>query len=115
MRAIEEGSAWRDLVERLNEYRAAVAKPFNDELVVNDLVIDVQWRPEEIESALEAFNCHIDPGAKASGIRQDDLHREATSGFRGARRPYPIRLAGQRKGESGRARSRRPCAMLESR
>ncbi len=49
----------------------------DDELVVDDLVIDVQRRPEELEGPLEALDGHVDPGAEAPGIRQDDLHQRS--------------------------------------
>ncbi len=103
MGAVEQGGAGRDFVERLDEHRAAVPKSLDDELVVDDLVIDVKGRPEEIECALEAFDRHVDAGAKASGIGQDDLHREGGSCFVELRRPYPMRLACRREGETGRA------------
>ena len=47
-------------------------------------MIDVQRRPEELEGPLQAFDRHVDPGAEASGIRQDDFHR-AMSFVPGAR------------------------------
>ena len=78
-----------------------MAKPFDDELVVDDLVIDVKGRPEEIECALEAFDRHVDPGAKASGIRQDDLHREAASGSRWRKTPISYAFGGRAKRRDG--------------
>ena len=38
-------------------------------------MVDVQRRPEELEGPLQALDGHVDPGAEASGIRQDDFHR----------------------------------------
>ena len=67
MGAVEQRGAWRNFVERLDEHRAAVAKPFDDELVVDDLVVDVEGRPEEIECALEAFDRHIDARRRSLG------------------------------------------------
>ena len=71
--AVEQGRAFGDLVERFDEDGAAAGGTVDDELVVHDLVIDVQRRPEELEGPLQALDRHVDPGAEAAGIRQDDL------------------------------------------
>ena len=71
--AVEEGRAFGDLVERFDEDGAAPPEPLDDVLVVDDLVVDVERRPEELEGPFEALDRHVDPGAEAAGIRQDDL------------------------------------------
>ena len=73
--AVEERGALGDFVERLDEDGAAAPEPLDDELVVDDLVIDVERRAEEIERPLQALDRHVDPRAEAAGIGQDDLHR----------------------------------------
>ena len=50
-------------------------EPLDDVLVVDDLVIDVERGAEELEGALQALDGHVDPGAEASGVGQNDLHR----------------------------------------
>ena len=75
MGAVEEGRPLGDLRDRLDEDHAPAPEPLDDVLVVDDLVIDVDRGPEEVERALQALDRHVHPGAEASGIRQDDLHR----------------------------------------
>ena len=77
--AVEQGGAFGDLVERLDEDGPAPLEPLDDVLVVDDLVIDVERRPEEFEGPLQALDRHVDPRAEASGVGQDDLHRGETS------------------------------------
>src|SRR5262245_55280138 len=76
---VEQGRARRDFLERLDEYGAPLAEPFDNEFVVHDLVIDVERRSEELERTFEAFDGHVHASAEAAGIRQNDLHREPTS------------------------------------
>ncbi len=49
VRTVKERRARRNFVERLDKNGAAVAESLDDELVVNDLVINVERRTEEIE------------------------------------------------------------------
>ena len=74
--AVEQGGAVRELRRATRRRRCPLAKPVDDELVVDDLVIDVQRRPEEIEGPLQALDRHVDARAEAAGIGQDDLHRD---------------------------------------
>ena len=40
----------------------------DDELVVDDLVIDVERRPEELQGPLQALDGHVDPAQKPRGF-----------------------------------------------
>src|SRR5262249_19182540 len=42
--------------------------------VVDDLVIDVQRRAEQLQSTLQAVDGHVDAGTEAARIGKDDLH-----------------------------------------
>ncbi len=78
--AVEEWRAGWDLVERLDEDGAALTKAIDNELVMDDLVIDVEWRTEEFQCSLEALDCHIDARAEPSRIGQQDLHQREPPG-----------------------------------
>ena len=43
-------------------------EPLDHVLVVDDLVIDVERRPEELERPLEALDRHVDPAQKPRGL-----------------------------------------------
>ena len=72
--AVEDGGAVRDLVDAVDEDDAALAKALDDVPVVDDLVIDVERRAEEFEGAFEALDGHVDAGAEAARVGQDDSH-----------------------------------------
>ena len=90
--AVEQRRAFGHFVERLDEHDAAPLEALDDVLVVDDLVIDVERGTEEVERPLQALDRHVDAGAEAAGIGQDDLHRKGTSrpGPRLTQRVYAI-------------------------
>src|SRR5205085_12398477 len=52
------------------------AKPIDDVLVVDDFVIHVHRRAEQLDRQLERFDRHIDACAEAARAGQNDLHVE---------------------------------------
>ena len=121
--AVEQRGPLGDLLQRLDEHHAPAPEPLDDVLVVDDLVVDVDRRPEEVERPFQALDGHVHPGAEASGIRQDDLHRgvylrrrpsvesgparstrsAASSGHRPCGKPFAARRE-SRAGQPGRLR-----------
>ena len=74
MGAIDQPPALGNLLDGVDEYDTAPAKPFDDVIVVNDLVIDVKRRTEELQGAVERADCHDDAGAKPMRIGQYNSH-----------------------------------------
>lgn len=72
--AVQQGGAFRHLREVLDEDRPLPAKLFYHVFVVDDLVIDIERRPQLLQGPLQAFNGHDDPGAKAARVGQQDAH-----------------------------------------
>ena len=50
------------------------SKSFDDVAIVNDLMVDVNWRPFGLENLLDGLDRHVDAGTEAAGIGKDDLH-----------------------------------------
>ncbi len=73
--AVEQGGALGHFLERLDEDRAALLEPLDHVLVVHDLMIDVDRCAEELEGALQALDGHVDTGAEASRVGENDFHR----------------------------------------
>ena len=87
------------------------AEPLDDELVVDDLVIDVERRPEELEGPLEALDRHVDPAQKPRGLARMIFIASRSSWIaRGNDRPYPYAF-----GRSAARRSRSHPAGCEPR
>ena len=68
----------RDLVDRVDEDDAAAAEALDDVAVVDDFVIDVERRAEELEGRVRGFDGHVDAGAEAAGTCQDHMHSFAS-------------------------------------
>ena len=67
MRAVEQGRSLGDLLDRLDEDRTPPAlEPLDDVLVVDDLMVDEDRRPEEVERAFQALDRHVHARAEAS-------------------------------------------------
>ena len=58
----------------IHEDDAALAKALDDRTIVDDLVIDVQRRAEDFESAFQALDGHVHAGTKAARIGENDFH-----------------------------------------
>src|SRR5262249_33984617 len=72
--AVEDRAALGDLVDAIHEDDTALAETLDDGTVVDDLVIYVQRRAEQFEGALQALDGHVNAGAEAAGISQNNLH-----------------------------------------
>ena len=66
--AVEQGRAGRDFIERLDEDGSALAEAIDDVLVVNDLVIHVERRTEEIEARSRHSIAMLTPAQKPRGL-----------------------------------------------
>ena len=62
------------LVDRLDEGDALPLEAFDHVLVVDDLVVDVQGRADEVDKFLHGVDGHVDAGAEAAGVGEDDPH-----------------------------------------
>jgi hypothetical protein len=74
MGAVHDAGARRNLVELVDKHDALRAKAIDDVLVVNDLVVDVERRPIDVESPLERRHRHVHAGAKTAGAGEQDFH-----------------------------------------
>src|SRR4051812_12722540 len=63
-------------LDRVDKHCPFAAKSIDDVLVVDDLVVDVHRRAEQLDRQLERFNRHIDASAEAARAGQNDLHVE---------------------------------------
>ena len=61
-------------VSSLTNGHAALAEVAHDVLVVHDLVVDVDRRPERPERKLQRLDRHVDAGTKTTRARQENLH-----------------------------------------
>src|SRR5262249_20654235 len=68
------GSAFRHFLDVVDEDDTPPDEAVHYRPVVNDLVIDVNRGAEEFESSFQALDGHVDAGAEAARIGQDDLH-----------------------------------------
>ena len=64
------------LVELVDEHRAQVAQPVDDEAVVDDLVADIDRRAEPLERQLDDLDGAVDAGAEAARRRDQDAQGE---------------------------------------
>ena len=62
--AIEQWSAFGNLVQIVDENGTLVLEPLDHVLVVHDLVVHVDGRSEEFEGLLQALDRHVDPCAR---------------------------------------------------
>ena len=73
MRGEDDGRALGDLVDRVDEDRAALLELAHDVRVVDDLLADVDGLAVELERTLDRVDGPLDPGAIAAGRGQEDL------------------------------------------
>ena len=66
------------LVELVDEHRAQLAQPVDDEAVVDDLVADIDRRAEPLERQLDDLDRAVDAGAEAA--RGGDQHVQGRAG-----------------------------------
>ena len=62
-------------VELVDEHRAEILQPLDDEAVVDDFVADIDRRTEPLERQLDDLDGAVDSGAKAARGRDQDLER----------------------------------------
>ena len=67
VRGEDDGRALRNLVDRVDEDRAALLELAHDVRVVDDLLADVDGLPVELERTLDRVDGPLDPGAIAAG------------------------------------------------
>ena len=67
MSRVEKMGTFGNFGKIIDENHAFRPKMFDHPAVVDNLVINVQWRPERLDRQFEAFNRHIHPGTKAPG------------------------------------------------
>ncbi len=83
MRRKDDRAVVRHFVEFVDEYRAQLAQPIDDEAVMDDLVADIDRRTEPLERELDDLDRPVDTGAKAArGGDQDPQGRKCKLGFR---------------------------------
>ena len=68
MGAEHRDRALRDLVHLLDEARALRLQAFDDPLVVNDFVADIDRRPVDLQRPLDDLNRAFHPGAKSAWL-----------------------------------------------
>ncbi len=71
---IDDGAAGGDFLDGIHKDDALGDETVNNMLVMHDFMIDVDRRAFELEDAVNAFDGHVDAGAKASGIGEEDFH-----------------------------------------
>src|SRR5215468_8252246 len=74
VRAEHDGAAARDVGERLDEHGALRAQAVDDEFVMDDLMADVDRRPELGKRVLDDRDGAIHAGAEAARISEQDVH-----------------------------------------
>ena len=60
-------------VQFVDEHRAKAAQPVDDELVVDDLVADIDRRPEPLDRQLDDLDGAVDAGAEAARGGDQDV------------------------------------------
>ena len=74
MRGKDDGPVVGHLVELVDEHRAEIAQPVDDEAVMDDFMADIDRRSEPLERELDDLDRAVDSGAKAA--RCGDQHLE---------------------------------------
>jgi hypothetical protein len=72
--AVKDDLIRGDFVDAIHEDDAALLEAFNDMAVVYDLVINIKRSAEKLQRALEAVYRHVDAGAEAARIGENDFH-----------------------------------------
>src|SRR5690606_37169365 len=90
--AEDHGAAVGELVQLLDEDRAAALEVLDHEAIVDHLMAHVDRRPEGLDGALDVPDRAIDAGAENAGIAEDDVqggHSSAPGRNPGATRRRP--------------------------
>ena len=58
----------------VDERHPLLGEPLDDVPIVDDLVVDVDVRPEDANRLVETVDRHIDPGTKAARVGKEDVH-----------------------------------------
>src|SRR6516165_1081668 len=74
VRAIKQGPAFGHFLDAVDENHAALAEALDDRAVVDDFVVDVERRAEQLERTIETLDRHVDAGTESPRVGQDDLH-----------------------------------------
>ena len=74
--------AGRDLVQLVDEHRAARAQILDHVAVVHDFVTDIDRRAVFLQRPLDDLDRPLDAGAKAAGLGQDDANHGSFSNRR---------------------------------
>ena len=69
--------AGRDLVQLVDEHRAARAQILDDVAVVHDFVTHIDRRAVFLQRPLDDLDRPLDAGAEAAGLGQDDADHAA--------------------------------------
>src|SRR5690606_16989557 len=105
VRAEHEQGALGRLGRVLDEDGALGAQRLDHVAVVDDLVADVDGRPEALETLLHDLDGAVDPGAEAARTGEQDLHGSGQTSIRPVRRPPPERLHSPARAAGARAMS----------
>ena len=74
MGAVENIGSFGDFVHAVHKHDAPFAEAFNNRPIVNNLVINIERRAEELQRSLQAFDGHVDAGAEPARIGENNLH-----------------------------------------
>ena len=74
VRAIDQAAPLRNFIDGVNEVHSPPAKAFDDMIVMDNLVVDVERRSKSSTAPIQGADRHHDAGTKAVGIGQDDSH-----------------------------------------
>src|SRR5437660_92863 len=72
--AIEDVGPFRNLADVVHKHDSALTETLNNRPIVHDLVVHIQRSAEQVQGPVEALDRHIDAGAKASRIGENDSH-----------------------------------------
>jgi hypothetical protein len=79
MRREDDGLPLGHLGLLVDEYGSARLEIADDVQVVDDLLTDVDGRPVQVERLLDRLDSALDPGAIATGRREQDLPHHGAS------------------------------------
>ena len=71
MRTIKQGASPGYFVDGVYKSDTFLAEPFHHRAVVDNFVIDINWRAKKFQGSLEAFDGHIHASAKSPRIGQN--------------------------------------------
>jgi len=66
--------AFRNVLDPVHEDHSSLAEPLDDMQVMDDLVVDIQRRTEQLQCPLQAVDGHVHAGAEPPGVGENDLH-----------------------------------------